>query len=121
MEKGLPVPAVLLGSRSGHDKIENFLSLILLEFLFGVATAIFGILERVIYRWKGLENTFPMVYYAPLKLWKKDCRYRQSDWGPEAAMTRLKILKFDSARVSFWCSDCNFSNLGACNIPLERS
>jgi hypothetical protein len=25
----------------------------------------FGILGLVIYRWKGLENTFPPVYYTP--------------------------------------------------------
>jgi len=25
----------------------------------------FGILGLVIYRWKGLENTFPTVYYTP--------------------------------------------------------
>jgi hypothetical protein len=34
-------------------------------FLFFLPTAIFGIWRLVIYRWKGLENTFPTVYYMP--------------------------------------------------------
>ena len=32
-------------------------------FVFVLPTAIFGIWRLVIYRWKGLENTFPTVYY----------------------------------------------------------
>jgi len=36
-----------------------------LQFLLQIASAIFGIFRRVIYRWKGLENTFPMVYHTP--------------------------------------------------------
>jgi hypothetical protein len=34
-------------------------------FVFVLSTAIFGILRLVIYRWIGLENTFPTVYYTP--------------------------------------------------------
>jgi len=26
---------------------------------------LFGILERVVYCWKGMENTFPRVCYVP--------------------------------------------------------
>jgi hypothetical protein len=39
-------------------------------FVFVLPTAIFGICGRVIYRWKGLENTFPTVYYMPTNILK---------------------------------------------------
>jgi hypothetical protein len=35
--------------------------------LFALPTSIFEICGHLIYRWKGLENTFPMVYYKPKK------------------------------------------------------
>jgi hypothetical protein len=34
-------------------------------FVFVLPTAIFGIWRLVIYRWKGLDYTFPTVYYTP--------------------------------------------------------
>jgi hypothetical protein len=34
-------------------------------FVFVLPTAIFGIWGLVIYLWKGIENTFPMVYFMP--------------------------------------------------------
>jgi hypothetical protein len=33
-----------------------------------ILVEIFGIWGLVIYRWKGLENTFPMVYYTSQKI-----------------------------------------------------
>jgi hypothetical protein len=36
----------------------------------GVPTKMFGILGRVIYRWKGLENRFPTVYYMPQEVFE---------------------------------------------------
>jgi hypothetical protein len=37
------------------------------NFLLVLPFEIFGIWGLVIYRWKGLENTFPMVYYMSQK------------------------------------------------------
>ena len=37
-------------------------------FFFGLVTKILGIVGRVIYNWRGLENIFPTVYYTPKKL-----------------------------------------------------
>ena len=37
------------------------------NFVFGLQTEVLGIWEILIYRWKGLENTFPTVYYMPQK------------------------------------------------------
>jgi len=36
-----------------------------LQLLLQFPTAIFRIFGRMIYRWKGLENTFPKVYHTP--------------------------------------------------------
>jgi hypothetical protein len=36
-------------------------------FFFCFTSKILGIWGLVVYRWKGLENTFPMVYYTPQK------------------------------------------------------
>jgi hypothetical protein len=36
-------------------------------FFFGLPTEFLGIWGLLIYRWKGLENTFPTVYYMPPK------------------------------------------------------
>ena len=64
-----------------------------------------------------------MVYYAPLKLWKKWTAGTGSPFGGlEAGHDKIEnSLSLNSAGVSFRCSDCNFWTLGACNIPLERS
>ena len=35
------------------------------DFVFGIATAILGIVRRVIYRWKGIFKTFPTVCNTP--------------------------------------------------------
>ena len=43
---------------------------------FGLPAEMFNIWRRVIYRWKGLENTFPTVYYTPQNL-KKTVEKRQ--------------------------------------------
>jgi hypothetical protein len=45
----------------GHLKLKNVSA----DFVFVLPTAMFGIWGLVIYCWKGLENTFPMVYYTP--------------------------------------------------------
>jgi hypothetical protein len=45
----------------GHLKLKN----VSVDFVFVLPTAMFGIWGLVIYCWKGLENTFPMVYYTP--------------------------------------------------------
>jgi hypothetical protein len=38
------------------------------KFVFiGLPTKLLGIFGILIYRWKGLENTFPTVYYMPPK------------------------------------------------------
>jgi len=37
---------------------------------FGLPTEFLGILGLLIYLWKGLENTFPTVYYMPPKILK---------------------------------------------------
>jgi hypothetical protein len=37
-------------------------------FFFGLPTEFLGIWGLLIYRWKGLENTFPTVYYMPPKV-----------------------------------------------------
>jgi hypothetical protein len=39
-------------------------------FVFVLSAAIFGIQRLVVYRWKGLENTFPRVYYTPTNVLK---------------------------------------------------
>jgi len=43
---------------------------LLLQFAFGI----FGIFGRVIYRWKGLENTFQTVYHTPKNY--ENCRQK---------------------------------------------
>jgi hypothetical protein len=37
------------------------------KFVFGLTTEILGIWGLLIYRWEGLEITFPMMYYMPPK------------------------------------------------------
>ena len=48
-------------NNAGHLELKNSSA----DLFFGLPAAMFGIWRRVIYRWKGLENTFPTVYYTP--------------------------------------------------------
>jgi hypothetical protein len=49
-------------------------------FVFVLPTAIFGIWRLVVYRWKGLENTCPTVYYMPTNVLKLDLKNEEEKY-----------------------------------------
>ena len=50
------------------------------SFVFDLGIESLGIWERVIYRWKGLENYFPEVYYTPQKIYNSVAKRQKKNY-----------------------------------------